>query len=102
MKQTQNLIFLSLLTLSFSSCASEQWFAMGRHGGCYGLAEFSKNNPVISGARTPAEIKKKLNDAGIDFTLAPINDSEDMMNLTVPSKEWAMMLVKAKYCQEFL
>ncbi|MCF6312031.1 MAG: hypothetical protein L3J39_06230 [Verrucomicrobiales bacterium] len=91
-----------ILTISLSSCSAEQWYAMGRHGGCYDLAEFSKSDPLIAGAKSPAEIVSKLKKAGTKYTLTKTKNLEGMMNLDVPSKEWGLILVQKKYCQEFI
>jgi len=97
----KTLLLISILTLS-SFAHSQDWYAMARHGECHDLAEFSKNSHLIIGAKTPKGIEIKFNKAGVKYTLKRmIEDQDGMLNLTVPSEGWAMMLVKKKYCQEF-
>ncbi len=97
----KTLLLILILTLS-SFAHSQDWYAMARHGECYDLAEFSKNSSLIIGAKTPRDIEIKLNQAGVKYTLKAMIEGQDgMLNLTVPSEGWAMMLVKKKYCQEF-
>lgn len=89
--------FIGLVCLS--SCSSQPWYALGRYGSCFDLAEFSKSDPIISGAQTPWEIEKKLKKAGIKYTLT--KNSNGLINLDVPSKEWGLMLVPKNLCHEF-
>ena len=74
-----------ILTISLSGCSAEKWYTMGRYGGCYDLAEFSKSDPLISGAKSPSDIESKLKKAGVKYTLTKTKNLEGMMNLDVPS-----------------
>jgi hypothetical protein len=94
----KKIILLIVLTF-IASCSSEQWYAMGRHGGCYDLAEFSTTAPLISGSKTPSDIASKLKKAGIKYTLT--KRPTGVINLDVPSKEWGLILVQKKLCHEF-
>ena len=96
------ILLLLISVLSLSSCSTEQWYAMGRHGGCYDLAEFSKSDPLISGAKSPSDIESKLKKAGVKYTLTTNKNLDGMINLDVPSKSWGMTFVLKKYCKEFV
>lgn len=93
---------LLLLTSVFtiSSCSAEQWYAMGRHGGCYDLAEFSKSDPLITGAKSPSDIESKLKKAGIVYTLSKYPNG--ILMLDVSTKEWGLILAQKKHCKEFV
>jgi hypothetical protein len=73
---------------------------MGRHGGCYDLAEFSKSDPLIAGAKTPSDIEKILKKADIKYNIT--KNPNGILNLDVPSKEWGLILVQKKFCHEFI
>ena len=61
------------------------------------------NKPYVSGATTPAEVAEKLDKAGVKYSLQPIKEGEGgMFRLDVPSTEWSMLLVKKKFCHEFI
>lgn len=99
MKTSLLLIFLTLPGIS----QANDWYAMARHGECIALAEMTNRTDIIKGASTPAEIEIMLKKAEIDYTLKPMYEEfEGMLKFNVPSEEWAMILVKKKYCKEFM
>ena len=93
---------LLAISLSIPSLLyAESWYAMARHGECHDLTAFSNNNQLIIGAKTPMDIKEKLEKSDIEYTLKPMIDGQEgILSLTVPSEEWSMILVTKKYCQE--
>ena len=95
------LLILMLTISSFSQ--AEEWYAMARHGECIDLAKMTDRTDIIKGTQTPGEIEAMLKKSDIDYTLEPMHkEFEGMLKFNVPSEEWAMILVKKKYCQEFL
>ena len=93
-----SLLLISVLTLS--SCSAEQWYLMGRHGGCYDLAEFSKSDPLIAGAKTPSDIEKILKKDDIEYTLSKYPNG--ILMLDVSTKEWGLILAQKKHCKEIV
>ena len=95
-------LLIIMLTIS-SFTQAEEWYAMVHHGECIELAKMTNRTDTIKGAQSPVEIEAILKKADIDYTLVPMHEEfEGMLRFNVPSKEWAMILVKEKYCQEFL
>ena len=90
-----------LIISSFTQ--AEEWYAMVRHGECIELAKMTNRTDTIKGAQTPSEIEAMLKKADIDYTLESMYEEfEGMIKFNVPSEDWAMILVKKKYCREFL
>ncbi|MCU7835729.1 MAG: hypothetical protein KZQ83_10830 [gamma proteobacterium symbiont of Taylorina sp.] len=94
---------LLLLLILSSILQAEEWYAMARHGECIELVKITDRTDIIKGAKAPSEIEDMLKKAGIDYILEPMHkEFKGMLTFTVPSKEWAMVLVKKKYCKEFI
>ena len=94
-------LLIIMLTIS-SFTQAEEWYAMV-HGECIELAKMTNRTDTIKGAQSPVEIEAILKKADIDYTLVPMHEEfEGMLWFNVPSEERAMILVKEKYCQEFL
>jgi|GEM_PF-1990477 len=81
---------------------AQEWYVSSRHGECVVLEEAIKSLPYIKGAKTPLEIEEKLIQQDIKYTLKPIAKTNgEAFRFDVPTTEWAMLLVKKKFCKEF-
>ncbi|MEN8190358.1 MAG: hypothetical protein ABFS19_10960 [Thermodesulfobacteriota bacterium] len=106
-----DLVALSFKSLTFSliliilpvTLQAEEWYMASRHGECVSLKEINSTMQVVRGAETPKQMAAKLKEAGVKYTLKPLRSAEEgLYRLDVPSTEWAMLLVKKKFCKEVL
>ena len=98
-------IFALLVFLLTMSCINQtqEWYVMARHGECLDLAKLTERNNLVKGAKTPSEIKDLLKTAKVDYILEPLTPEQDgMLRFNVPSENWAMLLVKKQFCDEFI
>jgi hypothetical protein len=97
------ILLVILVLISLSSCAEEPtWYVMARHGECYQLSDFAKQEERIKDTKSPEEIVNKLKQASINYTLEPfMKEKPGMLQLNVPSMGWSLILVHEKYCGEF-
>lgn len=97
-------LLLSLIFLAAPSVVhAQEWYAMARHGECVDLVKLNDRSNLVRGATTPREMEDMMINAGVAYTIEPlIQGEEGMLKLNVPSQNWAMILVKKQFCQEFL
>ncbi len=94
-------ILFTVLVSSFAQ--AEEWYAMERHGGCYSLAEANDHEYIFKGTKTPQEMEEKLKAERVDYTLRPLEPGMDgALTVSVPREGVSMLIVKKKYCKEFI
>lgn len=97
------LLILLIVLMSASPALGGDWYAMSRHGECIDLAVLNAKDEHVKGTSTPEEMERELKKAGIQYTIEPlIEKQESMLKLSVPSKNWAMILVAKSHCKRFL
>jgi hypothetical protein len=76
---------------------------MARHGECIVLSKVTERKALLVGSSTPSEIENKLKKARIEYTIKPLLDAQDeMLKLSVPSENLAMILLQKQFCKEFI
>lgn len=97
------LVIIAGLLMFANSAQCEEWYAMARHGECIRLDKINDRDKHVKGASTPEEMENKFKETGIKYTIKPILKGQtDMLELSVPSKNWAMVLVTRLYCKNFI
>ena len=82
---------------------AQEWYAMGRHGGCVELSKVIERKELLRGLSTPSDIEAKLKKYNINYTLGPFfKDRKGILKLEVPSENLAMMLVQKQFCDEII
>jgi hypothetical protein len=73
---------------------------MGRHGECAPLSSLARKGPEFGGLRTPYELIAKMHSAGHQVDVKEHNTPKGMMvEVNVPAKEIAVMVVPASFCK---
>ena len=95
---------ISLLFILFpSTLMAKEWYAMSRYGECVTLEITNSRKQVVKDAKTPDEIEKSLQNAGINYSLKPMYEGvKGMLKLKVIDDRWGLILVEKQFCREFI
>ena len=94
----------SIVVLSFfvitGAAGPSDWFLMGRHGECAPLSTLARKGPEFRGLQTPYQLIDKMRTAGHQVDVKEHSTPNGpMVEVHVPAKEIAVMVVKAEFCK---
>ena len=88
------------IALITGAAASKQWFLMGRHGECAPLSSLARKGQEFRGLQTPYDLIDRMRGAGHPLDVKEHSTPKGtMVEVHVPAKGIAVMVVTAEFCQ---
>ena len=89
--------FLPLLVIA----GDDEWFVMGRHGGCFPIELLAERQPILENVRQPVELVENLRKDGGNPTIDNVNNLNIVITVKDEEKNINLAFVKRHVCREF-
>jgi hypothetical protein len=94
--------FIAVISLGVVTVAAAptDWFLMGRHGECAPISTLARKGPEFRGLQTPYQLIDQMRAAGHQVDVKEHTTPKGpMVEVHVPAKEIAVMVVPAVFCK---
>ena len=100
-QQVSCLIIIAItLGVLLGATAATDLMLMGRHGECAPLSSLARKDPEFRGLQTPYQLIDKVRAAGYQVDVKEHTTAKGLMvEINVPAKEIAVMVVTAEFCK---
>lgn len=100
LKHVNRFIAVVSLAVLVGAAASTDWLLMGRHGECAPLSSLARKGPEFRGLQTPYDLINRMRAAGHQVDVKEHTTPKGpMVEVHVPAKEIAVMVVTAEFCK---
>jgi hypothetical protein len=86
--------------LAGPATGADQWFLLGRHGGCFDIETLKRRLPDLPGLTDPDAFIRFVQSKGLQFTRQthPV-PSGKAVEIVVPDRELSLVFVTAELCR---